>query len=191
MGILCGVSDKRCSSWTLAKLRKTTALQGSCPRFLFSKQNKSIFWKHQRLLQGEIKVSNLCLAGAKPASSSSGAGEGQRLEGKRTWLWRKASLRQRKNQMATHRNNKKKNPKGSFRSLLMTHASSIIHQKWFKTSLLARATLPHLWNSCASCPTERPPWCGPRAPALLLPPLQHQPLQNQNNPGKKPSLPAL
>lgn len=75
MAILRGVSDKRCSCWTLAKGKEDNGFAGIMLSNYFSKDNKNTFWKQQKPLQEE-NASNLCLAGAILASSSSGAGEG-------------------------------------------------------------------------------------------------------------------
>lgn len=113
MDILCGVPEEGWSSWILAKQRRQELcrdlIQGF---FFFPKQNKNILWKRWRLLQKEIKVSNLGLVGAKPVSSSSGWGARVR-RGKCLALEEK-NLRQRRNQMW----NNFWNPEGRFRSPL-------------------------------------------------------------------------
>lgn len=169
LNILCGVPEKSWSSWISAKQRKTRALQGSHPRPFFPKQNKNIFWKHRRLLQREIKVSNSGLVGAKPVSSSSGWGARVRRE--KCLALEEKSLRQRRNQMR----NIFLNSKRKFQTPL--HDSCL------------QCCLPEIIQNdssgpcCSSPPLEFPmllehPWSWrPPAPTLL---------QNQNNPAQIP-----
>lgn len=51
----------------------------------------------------------------------------------------------------------------------MIHPCSVTRQKLIKTTLLAHAALPHLWNSQSSWSSEHPPSWGPPAPTLLQP----------------------